>query len=252
MATIAAMKRGQKHTAAACWLAAALMCAWPAAAAPLRVSLDALDAAGAASTAGTAAEFHEAARFVPAGPGPQRARAADDGEDVELAPTLELPRPARVLEPGLPAPDGALGMLHLLGGADGSTAATKLMAAERRLGDFGPTPAPSDGGPVSDEAQAQAQVQAQALDEAEGVGVEAEAASPRPTAVLAATQATAAAPARTLGEPDYRRMLTLMVVVPLVLAATALLWHLDRSGRHRRSRSRRAHHQRSEGYARRR
>lgn len=197
--------------------------AGPLAAAPLRVSLHGLDDPGPASQAPDSAE---PARFVavdaeatpPAPrPGPRavplRALEDDEGE-LDFEPSHELPRHVAGPEQELPRPDDARGLVRLLDGA-GAVAVPAPPVLERRLGDFAPT-APAGSG---DEASAAPTVASVDLPAAE--------AEPTPDLPLVDREAI-----------HRQRLITVLVLLPLLLAAIVLLWRMDRGRRHR-------HHQRT-------
>lgn len=210
-------------------VALAWAAAIPAAAAPLRVSLRATEVPAVASMVPGRAET---GRFVMAGAPDLQGRlaattdrAADDDEALrpggDLVPALVLPLQASAAEPEWLRPDDAPGMLRMLGdGLDGA-ARTPAMKAAPGLGDFvPPPPAVVAQGEATDDA---VQAAAQALDEA----------APLPASTQsAAAGATHAAPQA--GDLPMRRLLIMAVVPPLALAATAVLWRLDRGGRKRR------------------
>ncbi len=204
---------------------------------PLRLSLDGLDDPGSISAA--APGRPEPPRFVAVEEPPEAAgsaaavmpgsaaRRVDEDDRFELVPTQELPRPVGVVDPGLPDPHEASGQTRLLEGA-GATVVPPLMP-EHALGGFGAASAPSGEGRDGDAVEI-------AVLELGAAPVEADSDPESPVA--------GAAPQEPL---DMRRMVTVFVVVPLVLAATILLWRLDRGGRrgrrqatHRSARSRRS------------
>jgi len=200
----------------------ALASTLPAAAHPLRLSLDGLDDPGQASAA--APDRPAAPRYVAVEEPPVPAASASDsaaglagrrrGEDdrFEFVPTQELPRPVGVVDPGLPSPDEIGGQARLLRGAGATAVAPSI--PEHRLGGFGAASAPDGRGADGENAVESA---AQELNAA---AIESD-----PESAAPAVGAGAAAPM------DLRRLVTVFVVVPLVLAATILLWRLDRGGR---------------------
>lgn len=233
--TVRPKRPGPPATAAALGVLAliatllAAAAATPAAAAPLRVSLHGTAAPAPASMEpGRAATARFVATDAPghaASPGP--ARGAVAGEDMpadagsELVPALELPLQARAIEPEWPRPDEAQGMLRVLGGGLEGAAGLAVARAERGLGDF--SPPSTTAAAQSDVSEDSVQAAALALDEE---ALEQARIQPAP--------AGAANPMPESGDADLRRMLILAVVPPLALAATAVLWRLDRGGRRRR------------------
>lgn len=206
-------------------LAITLVLALPAAATPLRVSLHGLDDPGPASQAPgsaeparfVAVEAAEAAPAVPP-PGPRatvlRALADDDGE-LLFVPTHDLPLHEAGPEQDLPRPDDAQGLVHLLAGAGAVVVAPP--APERRLGDFAPTaPAQPDG-------------DAPAAPTLETVDLPLAEAEPLPDLPLVDRDGI-----------HRQRLVTVLVVLPLLLAAVVLLWRMDR-GRQRRRPHRQPH-----------
>lgn len=196
----------------------ALLLALPAAATPLRVSLHGLDDPGPASQAPgsaeparfVAVEAAEAARPAPS-PGPRATVLhALENEDGELlfVPTHDLPLHEAGPEQALPQPDDAQGLVHLLAGAGAVVVAPP--APERRLGDFAPT------------APAQADGDAPATPTLETVDLPPAEADPLPDLPLVDRDGI-----------HRQRLVTVLVVLPLLLAAIVLLWRMDRGRRHR-------------------
>lgn len=263
MDTLGVMPRGRSRTHRAGRARArvlALLLAWAAGggvlAEPLRISLDGLADPGPVSAAASAAE---AARFVSARPDPAASAAAAQGaakadpdaadDERDFVPALALPRREPGPELALPRPDESQGVLRLLRGDDGSTAAAPPLPERRALGAFGRRDAgaseaahesaePGREGPAPAAAAA-----AEAAEDAfEALPDEAVALAGAGTSASAA--AFGAAPEPREG-PDHVRMLTVFIVVPLVLAAMLLLWRLDRGGRHRRRRGSSTRHARA-------
>lgn len=196
--------------------AGALLAAWvlataPAAATPLRVSVQGLDDPGPATTVpgSTApARFVAATDAPPAPPAPPTAeRRSAEGEDGEtaLTPTHELPQGVAGPDLNLPHPDETDGVARLLEGAGAVPVVPPV--AERRLGEFAPPP------PAA---------RADAID---GPPADAEPLPDLPVVDVDALR--------------QQRLLVMMVVVPLVLAATAAWWWVDRGRRHPRRTHRR-------------
>lgn len=206
-------------------LALALLMALPAAATPLRVSLHGLDDPGPASQAPGSAE---PARFVaveaaeapppvqPQGPRATLLRALEDDEgELLFVPTHDLPLHDAGPDQELPRPDDAQGLVHLLAGAGAVVVAPP--APERRLGDFAPTaPDQPDG-------------DAPASPTLETVDLPAAEAEPLPDLPLVDRDGI-----------HRQRLVTVLVVLPLLLAAVVLLWRMDR-GRQRRRPHRQPH-----------
>ncbi|MFT3819416.1 MAG: hypothetical protein QM750_17560 [Rubrivivax sp.] len=195
-------------------IAALGWCVVPAAAMPLQVSLEALDAP---ALAGEQAGLSPPAQFVVAGRQPPAAPAEPD-EELPLVAAETLPQ-------ALPEPVTEIGGLPLAAPADvGLPAVEKALAAEDALGDFMPSSSPDgrDGGDPLDE-------RAIAAD----AGTPAAAAAPRDVAASAA----AAVPLSDLDALRQQRATLQWVVLPLVLVAMVLLWVGSQQRRHRHGHS---------------
>lgn len=181
-----------------------------AAASPLRVSLHGLDDPGpVTSVPGRTAP----ARFVAAAdmpsdpPAPaERQPAADEDTGQAFVPTHELPLGEAGPDLALPPPDDSVGVARLLDGA--GAVAVAPPASDRRLGEFVPPPP------------------ATVADAIDGPPADAEPLPELPVVDLDALR--------------QQRLAVMMVVVPLVLAATVVWWRVERGRRHHR-RSRRSH-----------
>lgn len=185
--------------------------AGPAAAAPLRVSLDGLDDPGPVTTVPgrtAPARFVAATDRLAAESALALRRTANDDDDGEPAfvPTHELPLGEAGPDLTLPPPDESVGVARLLEGA--GAVAVAPPPSDRRLGEFVPPPP------------------ATVADAIDGPPADAE---PMPDLPLVDLDAL-----------RQQRLAIMMVVVPLVLAATVVWWRVERGRRHHR-RSRRSH-----------
>jgi len=211
------------------WLLAmslALALALPAAATPLRVSLHGLDDPGLASQAPGSAQparfvAVEAAEAAPPAPrpGPRAAllhQLADDDGELDFVPTHDLPLHEAGADQALPQPDDARGLVQLLDGA--GAVVVPPPTTERRLGDFAPT------------APAQADGDAPVTPTLETVDLPADEAEPLPELPLVDRDGI-----------HRQRLVTVLVMLPLLLAAIVLLWRMDRSRQRRRHHHRQPH-----------
>lgn len=227
------MKEEKRSRALACACALALgLAPWWGAAAwaePLRIDLEGRADPGPVSAAAPAAE---AARFVPARPAAAASvdgdvgSASGDDEAREFVPALSLPRPQADPDVALPQPDESQGVLRLVRG-DGATAAPPALPEPRPLGAFGrrvpgSDPAARALGNTFDETPAAEAAEADAF------------VAPRESGDARASAALPAAARDRRDASGHVRLITVFIVVPLVLAAMAMLWRLDRGGRHRR------------------